>query len=311
MIRVSNMDGKAAYTKRKPKKKGDEGDVIKKVGKIHLTVFAPGGRRVVGFMVKRPDIALMVARPDVFVAYDSLTPYDRGYLIDGEAATDQAARDRLHLDWDRCIMWNGMDAMTQGGRKLGYVGDVDFDERTGKVIAFEIGDGGAAVKLVGSLVVPVEMMVGYERGFLKLKDEAADLELSGGLAAAAGEASARAKQNAHETGVAANAAVQKGAFALGKAVGRAQRAVAEADAEDEAAASAPAKRAPSGAGASGSAAKKGASAAKKAPSGSKKSSAASSQRSRGDEMARAAGRQIGRFGSMFKDFKDEFDEASK
>lgn len=304
MIRVSNMDGKAAYTKKKPKKKGDEGDVIKKVGKIHLTVFAPGGRRVVGFMVKRPDIALMVARPDIFVAYDSLTPYDKGYLIDGEAATDQAARERLHLDWDHCIMWNGMDAMTQSGRKLGYVGDVDFDERTGKVIAFEIGDGGASVKLVGSLVVPVEMMVGYERGFLKLKDEAADIELSGGLAAAAGEATARAKQNAHETGVAANAAVQKGAFALGKAVGRAQRAVAEAGSEDEAPAAPPAKKAASGAKASGQVAPKTSSVTTKA-------SSASSQRSRGDEMARAAGRQLGKFGSMFKDFKDEFDEASK
>lgn len=326
MIRVSNFEGKAVYVKKEPKKKEDTGFVYKKLGKIHLTAFAPGGRRVAGFLIKRPDIALMVARPDTFVAYDGLAPYDKGYVIRGNEWTDDEAKRRLKLDWDRCILWNGMDAMTESGSKLGYVGDVQFDEKTGKVIAFEIGDGGAATKLVGSLVVPVEMAVGYERGFLKVRDEAANMELSGGWAAAAGEASAKAKvsmqkagaaakQNAHETGVMVDAAAQKGAFALGKAIGKARKAVGSDDEETEAAASRTSSSSSSGSGAKAKSSSGSSSARRGSSASSSKrkatSSASSSKQGGGQSAVRAVGRSFGSLGAAFREAKKEFDDASK
>ena len=266
---TSQLDGKPVY-KAKTSRKGETS--YNKIGKIHLTVFSPDGRRVEGFLVKRPDLALMVKRPDVFVAFDGLVPYEKGYVIEGEAATDDAARERLGVDWDNCLLWNGMDARTTEGKVLGFVGNVSYDRETGAVEAFHIGDGNVAKSLVGAIKIPVDMVVGYESGYLVLKPEAADVQPSGGLAAAAGEGYARAKQNAAEAGAKAaakvDAAVQEGSYKLGKSLGKAKKSVKRK--AKEVAGSADAK-----------------------------------------DVAKAAGQHLSKVGGMFKAFKDEFDEASK
>ena len=266
---TSQLDGKQVF-RVKRSRKGETSYV--KIGKIHLTVFSPDGKTVLGFLVKRPDLALMVKREDIFVAFDSLAPYGKGYVIDGEAATDDAARKRLGIDWDNCLLWNGMDAKTTKGKALGFVGNVAYDGETGAVEAFHIGDGNVAEGLVGAIKIPVELFVRYEDGYLVLKPEAADVQPSGGLAATAGENYARAKQNAAEAGAKAAAkvdeAVQEGSYQLGKAIGKAKKSVTKK--AKEVTGSADAK-----------------------------------------DVAKSAGQQISKFGGMFKAFKDEFDEASK
>ncbi len=78
--------------------------------------------QVVGVMVKRPDIVGMVKRNDVFVAFDALTTFDKGFLVARpEGSLDKKAIARLGLDWDRCIMWHGMKAVTESGKTLGFV----------------------------------------------------------------------------------------------------------------------------------------------------------------------------------------------
>lgn len=266
---TSQLDGKQVFRK-KVSRKGETS--YTKVGKIHLTVFSPDGKTVLGFLVKRPDLALMVKREDVFVAFDSLVPYEKGYVIEGEAATDNAARKRLDIDWDNCLLWNGMDARTTKGKTLGFVGNVSYDAETGAVEAFHIGDGNVAKGLVGAIKIPVDMFVGYESGFLVLTPEAADVQPSGGLAATAGESYARAKQNAAEATAKAAAkvdeAVQEGSYKLGKTIGKAKKSVKKK--AKEVTGSVDAK-----------------------------------------DAAKAAGKQISKYGNMFKAFKDEFDEASK
>ena len=80
---------------------------------------------------------------------------------------------------------------------------------------------------VGSVVIPRDLLVGYEDGFLVVEDEAARLALNGGLAARAGEGYAKAKQTgrqaAERVGTVASDAVEKGARGLGKAIGKAKR----------------------------------------------------------------------------------------
>ena len=266
---TSQLDGKQVYRAKHSRKDGTE---YVKLGKIHLTVFSSDGKRVLGYLVKRPDLAMMVKRSDVFVAFDSLVPYDKGYAIEGEAATDDEARKRLDVDWDSCILWNGMDARTTDGKTLGFVGNIAYDGETGRVESFHIGDGNVAKGLVGAIEIPVGMYVGYEKGFLVLTPEAADVQPSGGLAATAGENYARAKQNAAEATAKAaakvDAAVQEGSYKLGKAIGKTKKSV-------------------------------------------KKKAKEATGSIDGQEVAKAAGQHLSKLGGMFKSFKDEFDDASK
>jgi uncharacterized protein YrrD len=196
-----------------------------RLGKVHQTVFSPDGRRVVGFLVHRPDVAGMVKREDLFLALDAMAPCDGGVRATmGADSFDDAARERLGLDWDLCMIWAGMDARTTDGRQLGYVNDAEFNTRTGEVTCFMIGDGGLAQSLVGSVRIPIEMMRGYEDGWMIVDREAGTQALTGGVAARAGESYARAKfegkKAAEKAGKAAGEAVGKGSRALGRQLGR-------------------------------------------------------------------------------------------
>jgi uncharacterized protein YrrD len=240
MQRVSDLVNKKVF-RRKVDRKGNERPV--RFGRVHMAVFSPDGRRVAGFMVKLPDVVGMVKRPDQFVALDSLAVGasagdEDGVVISREkGGMGDAAIERLGLDWDRCIIWAGMDAKTVSGRELGYVNDAVYDEKTGTVAKMCVGDGGVAQSLVGSVEIPIDMLRRYEKGFMIVDDAAAKLQLSGGVAAAAGEGYARAKaggkQAAKKAGRAASSAVDKGSFALGRAIGKAKRAVSSAVSDDD------------------------------------------------------------------------------
>ena len=147
---------------RKDKKNPDApAEKLSKLGKIHMSVFSPNGRQLVGFLVARPDVAGMVKREDAFLAWDSFEPCERGIVVTRpDDGLGDAARKRLGLDWDKCIMWAGMDARTRSGKVLGYVNDVEFDLKTGRAKTFYIGDGGMARALVGSFESPAEMVIG-------------------------------------------------------------------------------------------------------------------------------------------------------
>lgn len=239
MLSVSQMERINVF---RPKRKAT-GDTAKMgakelstVGKIHLTVFDPTGRRVVGFMVKKPDVASMIKVPDAFLALDSFVVCDLGLVATrGDDSFDDAARKRLGLDWERCIIWAGMDAKTTDGKVLGWVSDVSFSPKTGKAKTFYIGDGAVSSALVGNVEVPAEYLRGYRDGYLLLDPKAATLQLDGGAAAKAGTAYAKAKYEggraAKKAASSAGRAVQRGAFGLGKMIGDTKRAFDEASAD--------------------------------------------------------------------------------
>ena len=351
MPRISALTGKPVLLLKKTKKDKDGvvTDKYQKFGRLRAAVFSPDGRRVVGFVVKRPDVVGMIRRGDAFVALDALGRFDEKNMLVSrpEDGLDDAALRRLDLDWDNCIMWAGMDAKTTDGKPLGYVSDAEYDEKTGQVTRFFTDDGGMAKALIGSFVIAPEMVRGYSNGFMVVDTQGERVSLDGGLAGAAGEGYARAKAGASKLGKKAGAAagevVDKGSFALGRALGKAKRAMAEA-AEDEprpkdakgaedAASPRPAvpaadvrvekpveriaeKSAPTAGDSKKApvktyapAAKKGA--ASKKPAATKKQATAKKPVTTSDKVARAAGKQLGAFGKMFGDFKDEFNKASK
>jgi len=233
VLKITQLIGLVVYAPKSPRKRGDGAEVAaKRIGKVRNVVCSPSGARVVGLIVHRRDIAGMVARPDLFVAFDSFEPFERGLLITRpDDGVDDAARARLGLDWDACIIWNGMDAKTEDGKQLGYVADIEFSTKTGKIKAFHLGDGNMSESLVGHVAVPGSMLVGYKDGWMIVAPEAAQLELSGGAAAKAGEGYARAKDGvskaAKKAGSAAGKALDKGSRELGRALGKAKRAAGE------------------------------------------------------------------------------------
>ena len=81
-----------------------------RVGKVARFIFHPSEKRCVGFVVKRPDLALMFHRSDMFVPLDAFEVRDGAVYItnDSKDATGPAAVQRLGLNWDFCVMWEGM-----------------------------------------------------------------------------------------------------------------------------------------------------------------------------------------------------------
>ena len=226
----------------------------KRIGKVCRFVFHPTEKRVVGFIVKRPDLMLMFHRKDLFVALDGFEWEDGRILLDPEAkdATGAAACKRLGLDWDRCTLWEGMPILTMSGEQCGFVGNVTFCREDGRVVSFTADRGVMDKALLGSLEVPAKYVKGFRMGIdgveLNIEDafdeegdeggvltgailvEDATLELvaEGGLAQKAGEGAARAKSS-YESQVkpvvrraakATGEAVNKGAYAAGRQIGR-------------------------------------------------------------------------------------------
>ncbi|MBS5329023.1 MAG: hypothetical protein KHX99_07560, partial [Atopobium sp.] len=241
---------------------------------------------------------------------------------DPENNVDKAAIKRLNLDFDTCILWHGMEARTKSGKTLGYVSGAEFDQVTGAVSAFLVGDGAGSEALVGSFAIKPEWLLGYSNGAMVLSDEAADAQLTGGLAAKAGEgyaaAAAKASEATAKAGKAVAEATEKGAFALGKTLAKAKRAIEDAtepDAEDDSERPAPVAaedvRLEKPSVEEQAAADKSVTDKSAASKPTAKPASKSSTQATANKAAKGFGMQLGRMGKMFSDFKDEFDKASK
>lgn len=227
-MRVSDIQGAKIYrapAEDKRTKKDGTPREPRRLGKVHFPVFSPGGTRVVGFMVKQPDVAGMIKQPDVFIALDALDVYE-GVLavIDEKANFDSAAAKRLGINLDECIIWTGMDVLTVSGKKVGYCSDASFSSKTGKVDCFVLNGGSTASLLVGDLEMPASYLKGYRSGAMIVADETLDLQLTGGAAAKAAEASvaisAKVKKGAAKLDEHGSKALDKGSRALGKQLGK-------------------------------------------------------------------------------------------
>ena len=156
--------------------------------------------------------------------------------------------------------------MTQSGELLGYIDVVTFNAETGAVHSFTTENGAASDAILGKRTVPARLVKGFKRGIgeplaftdeqdgegegedartgaILVSDEALDLPVEGGAAAAAGKATAvvadkamkgadkakaaaserveRAKPVAQKAAKLTGEAVDAGTFAVGKQLGKA------------------------------------------------------------------------------------------
>lgn len=223
----------------------------KRIGKVRRFVFHPKEKRVVGFVVKRPDLLWMFRRKDLFVAVSGYEIEDGRIVVSNDpAATNRAACKALGVDWDACVLWVGLPVMTEDGDALGVVGSVTFDRKTGVVDSVTTDSGATANALLGKREIPANLVKGFRRGMgaalaqtgaegeeseevvlgaILVAEEARDIAVEGGLAEKAGEATAVVVDKAHTAvdkakPVASAAAkktgevVNKGAYAMGKQI---------------------------------------------------------------------------------------------
>ena len=300
-MKTTNLLGVKVFIPKKPATKGKHAgeERFSKLGKIHNVVFAPFKQgkpsQVVGVMVQKPDIAGMIKQDDAFVTLESLEIIEQGLCVrEPENNVDKAAIKRLNLDFDNCILWHGMEARTKSGKSLGYVSGAEFDQTTGMVLAFLVGDGAGSEALVGSFAIKSEWLLGYSNGYAA-------------AAAKASEATAKA-------GKAVAEATEKGAFALGKTLAKAKRAIEDAtepDAEDDS--ERPAPVAAEGVQLEKLSSEEQVAADKAAAKKSvaKPAATKSTTKTTANKAAKSFGMKLGRMGKMFSGFKDEFDKASK
>ncbi len=247
----------------------------RKIGKIQRAIFNPDNLSLVGYLVKRPDLLFMVKRDDAFLAYDSFKVVDGRIIgtIDRDS-WDQPACNRLGLDWDSCLILEGMPIKTSEGDDIGHVEAVTYDERTGASESLEVTDGMTAKALLGVSTIPIEYVIGYRDGFLMVQPKAMKMSPEGGLAAKAGEGVALATKSVSDMGAKAADAVgnvvEKASKAAGNRVGQLSRSTGEA------------------AGKAGQAAGKAV-----------------------DKGALALGKQLRKSKGMFAAFKDEYDKEAK
>jgi hypothetical protein len=209
---------------------------MRRIGKILRAVFAPDDFSFIGYIVGRPDFLFMFKRRDRFLAYDAFKVVDgRVVATTDRDSWDNPACKRLGVDWDECLILEGMPLVTEGGSKVGVIDSVEYDAKSGKTIALQAADGIASRTIIGSSAIPRKLVVGYSDGAIVVKAAAASIKAEGGLAAKAGEQTAivghaiktktesarkTAKKISKNAGKAAGQALDAGSFALGKQLGR-------------------------------------------------------------------------------------------
>lgn len=216
----------------------------KRIGKIRRFVFHPKEKRVIGFVVKRPDLLWMFHRADVFVPIDGYDLVDGRVIIRPDAAASGKAYCKKEgLNWDDCVLWVGLPVMSEDGESYGIVGNVTFNRLTGTVDCFETDNGATSNALLGKRTIPADMVRGFKRGMgaalanmgaegmegeevqlgaMLVSPQVANLNSEGGVAEKAGAATAVAVDKVQTTVDKAKPVVSKAAAATGEAVNKAR-----------------------------------------------------------------------------------------
>ena len=188
----------------------------------------------------------MFHRKDLFVSINGFDIVDGRVVVRQTSdATDKGACKALGIDWDTCVMWEGLPLMTESGETLGMVGTVTFDRATGAISTVTADAGATANTLLGTRVIPASYIKGFRRGIgvalvqqdeagaeqdedeielgaILVSDEAMKLVAEGSVAEKAGAATAVAVNKVNTT---VKPAVTNAAKATTQAVGKGVRAV--------------------------------------------------------------------------------------
>jgi hypothetical protein len=197
--------------------KGPDGSEI---GTLQKLLLHPSGDPVVVGAAVRPSPALVVVeRRDTYVPLSALRFAADGVTTSlGKLPKARASADVLGFDPDLTVIWTGMPIADPSGAQVGTVGDFGFDPETGAVASLAADGGATASAAYGRLDVPMDALLGYSRGAIRISAGASDLEASGGIAKAAAAAVVGASESLSAVGEITGDAVVKASGAAGRAI---------------------------------------------------------------------------------------------
>lgn len=212
MLRTSEWVGKPAYIKTS---EDDSEIAVKMVGRVHFFAFEQ--QTCVGVFIKRPDVAMMFRRKDLFAAISTFEIVDNTLILDGDfekKSKEYLSNNKIKLDLT--LIWDGMEVVSQSGGNIGSVDGVCVDESSGKIDHIDVSAGATSNVLLGQRKIDTELLVGFvqgggarlmkagtalecQSGCILVKDEALQIPLEGGVAQKAAVASVKAQVAAKQT----------------------------------------------------------------------------------------------------------------
>ncbi|PKQ29746.1 MAG: hypothetical protein CVT60_03700 [Actinobacteria bacterium HGW-Actinobacteria-10] len=201
MRRISDMEG-IRITGRKDKP----------FGRVTNVLFAPREPRVVGYEVQPPSLGYVIERKPRYLMLHSIERAGGGLALRHEHA-----REKPDFSWDDSVVWHYMPVISESGKALGFVRDVEFDESDGHLGTVWLSYGTADDMAVGGRTIPGNTVLHFDGEAVVVADHVAKVSVSGGSAKAAGRGAAIAVLAAEET---ARQAVG-GAVRIAKAVKKA------------------------------------------------------------------------------------------
>ena len=223
----------------------DDEVTVKKIGRVHYFIFLKN--KCVGVLIKRPDVALMFRRRDIFAPLSAINFQSKAIILDAdyEAQGSQFLK-QSKIKLSQTFVYDGMTVQCESGTTLGCIDSVECEAK-GKVSAILISDGATSDKLLGLRTVPAELLVGMKAGtgavrlvstdegsdegvgVFVVKDEAENIKYKGGATQKLAVGTIKAKNKAAETATKAKDAampmVEKG---KDKAIEMAKKGVAKA-----------------------------------------------------------------------------------
>lgn len=234
MIFSSDWIGKSVYITTG---ETDSEIAVKSVGRIHLFIF--DGKRCAGILVKRPDVALMFRRKDLFAAFPAIEVMDGSFIISSDydkLSNSYLRENNIHLA--STVVWDGMDVYTESGERLGSIDTVAINSQTGYIDHIIVSFGATSNALLGKRKLDFDMLIGFgtgggarllttdkhdtgECGCIIVKDSARNIQMEGGAAEKAAKASVKAqvvaKKTAKDISEKAKPAYEKAKDVAGKA----------------------------------------------------------------------------------------------
>lgn len=123
-----------------------------------------------------------------------------------------AVEKELGFSLDESVIWHNMEVRLEDGTRVGFVDDVIFSRKSGRVLRLLLSEGSMSDMAVGQRLVPGELVQCFDGTGVVIDSSFRELVSSGGMAAASGKSAAYAKMGAER---AADAVVAAGVVGLG------------------------------------------------------------------------------------------------
>lgn len=190
---------------------------VQKIGRVHYFVFS--GKKCVGVLVKRPDVALMFRRKDIFAPIASINFQTKSIILNSDyekQGNNFLKQNNIKLA--QTFVYDGMTVQCENGTTLGCIDSVVCDA-AGSILSIQVSDGAASDKLLGLRTFSAELLVGMKKGtgaarlvsmedgenegvgVFVVKDEAQGVTFRGGAAQKLAVGTVKAKNKAAETAV--------------------------------------------------------------------------------------------------------------